>query len=401
MGRRAPLLSAGGYLALLRTPSVARLAVAFLALAISSTMMPVAFVLFARASTHSFASASLVLAASTAGLLSFGPIRGRLVDRLGPRTAVLRLAFPDIATDIAFIAAGRAGLAPGLLVGLAFVAGAVTAPATPALRSMWSRTLPGGEARQAGYALMSMLAETAYVAGPLVAGAAIALGSPTAAVATSAGLSLLGAIAFATAPDVRRWEPGQPRPGRLPALSGAGMRTMVATAATFGLTFGILDVAFPAFARAHGSVAVAGVLLSAFAIGSWVGGFLFGLRAGQGSAGRAYPALCGLAALGLAPLIATPGLVAMVALAVLSGLCFAPASTTQLAVLDEVTEPEHRAEALTWLGSLYGAGLATGAAVSGQLIAGAGVRAALGGAFAAAALGALIATARAGTLAPG
>jgi predicted MFS family arabinose efflux permease len=108
-----------------------------------------------------------------------------------------------------------------------------------------------------------------------------------------------------------------------------------------------------------------------------------------------------LAALGLAPLIATPGLVAMVALAVLSGLCFAPASTTQLAVLDEVTEPEHRAEALTWLGSLYGAGLATGAAVSGQLIAGAGVRAALGGAFAAAALGALIATARAGTLAPG
>jgi MFS family permease len=70
-----------------------------LALGIATTMTPVAFVLFARSVTHSFASASLVLAASTAGGLLFGPARGRLVDRFGPRDAVLFLAVPDIATD--------------------------------------------------------------------------------------------------------------------------------------------------------------------------------------------------------------------------------------------------------------------------------------------------------------
>jgi hypothetical protein len=68
--------SAGAYGRLLRTPSVLRLAVCFLALGVASTMTPVAFVLFARDATHSFARASLVLAAATAGGLLSGPCAG-------------------------------------------------------------------------------------------------------------------------------------------------------------------------------------------------------------------------------------------------------------------------------------------------------------------------------------
>ena len=78
-------MSPRAYVALLRTPGAARLAAAFLALGIGNTMTPVAFVLFAHAATGSFASASLVLAASTAGGLAFGPFRGRLIDRGSPR----------------------------------------------------------------------------------------------------------------------------------------------------------------------------------------------------------------------------------------------------------------------------------------------------------------------------
>lgn len=392
-------MTASGYTKLLRSRGVPRLAAAFLALGIASTMTPVAFVLFARAATHSFASASLVLAASTAGGLLFGPARGRLVDRLGPRDAVLRLAIPDIATDIAFIASGHARVGAAILVVLAFVAGAVTAPASAALRSVWSETLAESDSRQAGYALMTMMQETTYIAGPLIAGAAIALWSTTAAVAITAALSFVGAVTFATAQKSKR-EPEPATPGRLPALAGSGIRTVVATSAAFGLTFGILDVAFPAFARTHGSAAAAGVLLSAFAVGSWIGGFLYGLRPRAKPASRQYPGLCLLAAIGLAPLILTPSLPAMVGLAVLSGLCFAPITTCQIAVIDEVAAPEHKAEAFTWLGTLYGTGLALGAAVSGQLIAATGARAALATGCAATLLAWLLTASRAATLQP-
>jgi MFS family permease len=261
----APHLTVGAYSKLLRSPGVPKLAASFLALGVASTMTPVAFVLFARAATGSFATASFVLAASTAGGLLFGPARGRLVDRLGARDAVLRLAIPDIATDIAFIAGGHARVGSVLLVVLAFVAGAVSAPASAALRSAWSELLSDSDSRQAGFAVMTMMQETAYIAGPLVAGVVIALWSTTAAVATTAVLSFVGAVAFGTAQKASKREPKPAAAGRLPALAGGGIRTVVATSAAFGLTFGILDVAFPAFARTHGSAATAGVLLSAFA----------------------------------------------------------------------------------------------------------------------------------------
>jgi MFS family permease len=390
----------GSYAKLVRSRGVPRLAGAFLALGIANTMTPVAFVLFARSVTHSFATASLVLAASTAGGLLFGPARGRLVDRLGPRDAVLLLALPDIATDITFIAGGHARVGAGVLVALASIAGAVTAPAGAALRSVWSETLAGSDSRQAGYALMTMMQETTYIAGPLIAGGAIALWSTTAAVAITAALSFIGAGVFATAQKARRRTSAPNHAGRLPALAGGGIRTVVATSALFGLTFGILDVAFPAFARTHGSAGTAGILLSAFAVGSWIGGFLYGLRPRVTPAGQQYPALCLLAAIGLAPLVLTPALAVMVALAALGGLCFAPIATCQLAVIDEVARPEHKAEAFTWLGTLYGTGLAIGAAVSGQLIVATGVRAALAAASAATLLAWVLTTVRSATLRP-
>jgi MFS family permease len=388
------------YTKLLRTRRVPRLVVSFLALGIANTMTPVAFVLFARSATHSFASASLVLAASTAGGLLFGPMRGRVVDRLGARDAILLLALPDIATDAAFIVGGHAGLGATLLVPLAFVGGAVTAPAATALRSVWSETLADSEGRQAGYALMTVMQETTYIAGPLIAGAVIALWSTTAAVGVTAIVSFLGALTFASAQKSTS-RPSRPAPeGRQSALAGAGIRTVVATSAAFGLTFGVLDVAFPAVARTHGSAAIAGVLLAGFAAGSWIGGFIYGLRPRDRTAGERYPGLCLLAALGLAPLILLPSLAVMMAFAVLSGLCFAPITTCQVAVIDEVAHPEHKAEAFSWLGTLYGSGVAVGAVISGQLIADVGVRAALATGFGATLLAWLLTAGRASTLRP-
>jgi hypothetical protein len=96
-----------------------------------------------------------------------------------------------------------------------------------------------------------MMQETNFIAGPLVAGAAIALWSPTAAVAISAALSFVGALTFATAQRAAKHEAKTGAHGRLPALAGGGIRTVVATFAAFGLTFGVLDVAFPAVAHAR------------------------------------------------------------------------------------------------------------------------------------------------------
>jgi predicted MFS family arabinose efflux permease len=181
-------------------------------------------------------------------------------------------------------------------------------------------------------------------------------------------------------------------------MRGTGLQTVLMSAAAFGTTFGALDVALPAFARGHGSAATAGILLSALAAGIGTGSFLAGLRPSQAPPGRRFPALCLLAAAGLLPLLATPGLAGMVALAFLAGACFAPITICQIAVIDDVAPAGRTAEAFTWLSTLYGAGSAAGAALGGQLIAAADPRAAIAAACAATAAAWLVATTRAGTL---
>jgi MFS family permease len=353
---------------LLRTAGAPRLAASLIALGLASTMAPVGFVLFARNATGSFGTAGLVLAASTAGGLLLAPLRGRLVDRIGPRAAILRLALPSAATDLVFIAAGLARWPAGLLVVLAGVAGAITPPAGAAVRVAWNTLFAAEETRHPGYALQSMLGEVTFISGPLLAGLLVALGSPAAAVAGGALLNALGALVFATSAAARAAPAtgSAARPARLPALAGAGMRGLVATALAFGATFGTLDIALPTFARQHGQTALAGILLSALAAGVGLGGLLYGLRPHPPARER-FPRLCLLAAAGLAPLILAPALAPMVGLAFVSGLAFAPITVTLFGLVDELAAPGHRAEAMTWVGTANGAGSAAGAALSGQL----------------------------------
>jgi MFS family permease len=367
----------GAYGRILRTPGTPRLVVAATTTWIGATMTPVAFLLFAREATGSFASAGLVLGALTAGAGLLAPLRGRLVDRHGADRAVLELTLPGLATDAALILAGRAHAPTALLVAIAFVSGAVVAPVGTGLRTVWSSQLAAPADKQAAYGLMTAIGEVSFFTGPLLAGL-LAAQSPTLAVAASAALALAGALAFATTAGARahgRDAAAAPQGGRV--LGSRGMKVVIATATLFGLTFGALDVAFPVLARQEGSTAAAGVLLSALALGLGVTSLVYGARRGHRSAVERYVALTALAALGLVPLLTLPPLPVLVALALLAGACFAPITLTQNATIDEVAPKHVAGQAFALLGSAYAAGSAAGAAVAGTLVDGAGVRAAL------------------------
>lgn len=389
----------GVYARVLRTPGVPRLVAAFLAAGTAITMTPVALVLFARDATQSFATASVVLAAQVTGNLVLSPARGRLVDRIGARRAVVYLAAPSAGTDVLFILAGHAKAGAGALVALAFVAGAITPPTGAAVRGMWSDVL-GADHVQTGFALMTVIQEVTFFVGPLLAGALVGLWSPTVAVAATASLSLIGALIFASAPAPGARGPQPRSERRLAALAAPGARTVLLTAPAFGLAIGILDVTLPAFARAHGSTAASGVLLSAFAAGVGIGGFVYGARPSELSAGAQFPRLCLLAAVGLAPPIVVSSLALMIPAIFVAGLCFAPITVCFLAVIDDVSEPQHRTETFTWMGSLNGAGLAVGAVVAGQLLTVSTTHAAIAGSCVATLLTFVIASARAPTLTP-
>jgi predicted MFS family arabinose efflux permease len=388
----------GGYGRVLRMPGVARLAASYVCVMGAMTMAPVAFVLFAREVTGSFGSASLVLAADTVGSLAFAPVRGRLVDRFGPSPVVLALVVPSVASDAGLIVAGRLGAPAAVLVCLAFAAGAILPPVGSGFRTVFGEMISRSGDEHTGFALMTMLGELCFLTGPLLAGALVAVGSPTLAVAASAGLVGVGALAFATSRQVREHGPVESVHAGLAPPGGAALRTILGVAIFFGLNFGLLDVAYPAFATEHGSPASAGILLAGIALGLGSCSYVYGLRPREPARTlQIYPVLVGIAALGLAPLIAADSIAVLGVLSVVSGACFAPLTIAGNLGIERFA-PASRAEAFSWLSTLYGCGSAAGAALAGQLVDTSGPRLAIAGGFGVMALATAVAFVRGGTL---
>ncbi len=93
------------------------------------------------------------------------------------------------------------------------------------------------------------------------------------------------------------------------------------------------------------------------------------------------------------------GSLSLLGAVLISGICFAPLTARQFAVIDEIALRSQRSEALSWMTSAYGAFAAAGAAVSGQLIRLSGTRLAFAAAIAGAALAFVIAALGRGRLA--
>jgi MFS family permease len=394
---------AAGYRTVLRTPGLPLLVATGFAGGVAAQGSGLALVLLAREATGSFARAGAMLAAATLGGLVFSPARARLVDRRGAGRVLPLLGVLSTGGTVAFVVAAHEREPIGLLVALAFASAACTPPLNAVLRTLWRELLPEGAARHAGFGLMTVMQEVTFFTGPLVAGAVLGLASAEAAVLALAGLGLAATLAFAASPAARahgREASDQPRT-RLGALALPGVRTLAATGALAGAAFGLLDVALPATARHGGSPETAGVLLSAIALGIGVGGFVYGMVPPRRPAGWLYGPLCGLAAIGLAPLAVAGGhvsLAVLTALLVLTGLLFAPLTTCQIALIDDVAPRHMTTEAFAVLGVAYGTASAIGAQAAGALVDGPGLRAPFVAAFGCVALAAGVAIVRRRTL---
>ena len=119
------------------------------------------------------------MAAFAGGSAALAPVRGRLVDRRGPR-ALLVLA-PLHAVGFVLVIVGCAGpaWAPVAAAGLA---GAVVPPVIATARAAWVE-VAGPELAPTAHALNAALGDVAAVAGPALTGATAALLSPLAALA--------------------------------------------------------------------------------------------------------------------------------------------------------------------------------------------------------------------------
>jgi len=385
---------------ILRAPYVAALITSSLLSRLPIGINALAIVLYLREQTGSFAIAGAVSGTLAAGSAIGAPVQGRLVDRMGARRVLVPLALVHAVSLGAIVGFTELG-APSVALGLCgFVAGFAVPPTSSVLRSMWTDLLEP-RLHQAAYALDSTLIELVFISGPLVTGAIAAVASPAAALIVSSVAVVVGTTVFTALPPTRYVEPDEAHERHLlGALASPGVRTLVAVSVPTGISLGILEVGIPAFSRAEGAAATAGVLLAIWSFGSGVGGLLYGVLPRYGGVHRMHLVVAALLPLTLLPLSTAPSVWVMALLVLPAGCCIAPLLATRNELVGGIAPPGMRIEAYTWPITSFVGGIAIGAALAGVLVEGPGWRTAFLISAAAAAGGALLAFLSRRTLVP-
>jgi MFS family permease len=388
------------YALILRHPRMSGLFAAALVARLPIGINGLAVVLFLREQTGSFSVPGAVAGGLALGTGLGAPFMGRLVDRLGARVLV-PLAAANAAGVLTLLALGHAGASAAALVAVAVATGAVYPPSPSVLRARFPellRTRP--DLVPAAYALDSVLLEITFVCAPLIVVAVIALLGAGAALVVSATTVLLGVAAFVwlLPPDAPRSTGDGGHAGLLGVLRAPGIRTLVLTMLPVGFAIGALEVAVPAFSHDESRAELAGVLLATWALGSAVGGLVYGARARRSPLALVHHRLTLLFPIGILPLVAAPSMPVMALLLVPAGMFIAPIIATRNELASRAAPPGTKTEALTWpLTALVG-GIALGAGAGGALIDASDWRTAALAAVVSAGAGGLVATARRGSL---
>ena len=355
------------YLDVLRTPSVTRLLSSAIVARMPTAMAGLAIVLLVRGGGGSYAVAGLVAGTYSIALALTSPLLGRLVDRAG-QTRVL--AGCSVASALAFaaLAAASSSASPLVLAGLAALAGAAIPPVGACMRALWSGLLGQGGQLQAAFAVESTVQELIFVVGPPLVAVLAAVFSPAAAVLGTAALLLAGVAVFASTPASRAWRPERRAADWAGPLRSPGIRAVLASIVLLASAFGTVEVTVVAGAEQLGSRTFAGPLLALWALGSLVGGLVFGSRASDRGPEQRMVPLLALVVAGIALLAVASGLTQLGAGMVLAGLGIAPAIACLYLLVDRLAPAGTVTEAFTWVTTAFSTGFAIGNALGGSLV---------------------------------
>lgn len=314
---------------------------------------------------YALAGAVAATFALTTALLA--PQISRLVDRFGQHKVLPGAAAISTSGLLALLACAH-WPAPDWSLFVCAVFSGFMPSMSAMVRARWTQIYRGTPQLNTAYALESVLDEVCFIAGPpLAVGLSVAL-FPQAGPLVAALLLAIGVYAFVVQ---RRTEPPvQPVTAehRQSVIRLGCMRVLVLLLVAMGTIVGTIDVVSVAFAQQEGQPAAASIVLSVYALGSCIAGLVFGGLRLRTPLPRLF-LWCGLAtAATTLPLLVSSTIFGLSLAVLIAGIFFAPTLIVAMTLAEQMVPGARLTEALTWLISGLGIGVALGAAAAGQVV---------------------------------
>jgi predicted MFS family arabinose efflux permease len=350
-------------------------------------------VLLISAGTGRYGVAGAVAASGSLGAAVCVPLMARLVDRLGQRRVLVplcvmfALAVSGLVLAVEVHAPDWALFLPGALAGASMPA------LGPMVRARWSALLVGSPRLHTAFSLESVADELCFIVGPAAVTLLATEVHPAAGVTAAAALCLAGTLWLAAQRDTEppprplvHAEPSSERTQPTPrarhfSLPAPGLAVLVPVYVFLGAMFVSVDLSTVAFAAHFGHKPLAGLLLACWACGSAVGGLWYGTRNWRSPASRRLAITLTLTVAGVWTFGAMPNLAVLAPVQFLCGVTIAPTLIAGYSLMEAQAWPGRTTEAMSWLSTGIGVGVACGATAAGFLLDAFGPR--LGYAFAA------------------
>ena len=367
--QQTPMISLQGYAKLFADRSVRYLYGASVVGRLPIGMCGLAILLLVQGARGSFAAAGATTGAYIAGLAAIAPALGRLIDRRGPRGALLvcSLLFP--ASLAAVIAAVLHGAPAALAFACAAAAGATFPPITVCMRTFLRQRFADEAVLGTAYSIDSVLIEVMFIAGPMLVALLVAVASPAIAVACAGACAFVGVHLFLRVAALREWRiEARTASSLLGPLAEPRFIALVLIVACYAIAFGLAEIGVAAYAAEAKRPALAGVFLGVMSAGSACGGLAYGSRRWHIPLARQFSMTLAVMGVGLLPLALPWQIGAFALFSTLGGIVMAPALIIQSMLVAKTARPEHTTEAFTWATSALLVGVGTGMALGGALV---------------------------------
>ncbi len=361
------------YADIFRIPGAWRFSAAGVVGRMPMSMFGLGTVLLISATTGKYGMAGAVSAAGSLGYAFSSPLVARLADSRGQRSVLLVL--------VAVFATASAGLIAAVLLHaptwVYFAPGAVAGGTMPSLGAMvrvrWSVLLAGSPRLHAAFSFESVADELCFVVGPAAVTLLATEVFPASGIGVAALLCVAGTLWFAAQ---RGTEPPVSRAGsrrvstvtRSREAAAPGLVVLVPVYLLLGAMFVSIDLSTVSFAQHFGHKPLAGFILGTYALGSATGGLWYGSRQWRAPAGNRFALTLTLTVAGVATFWVQPNLLTLTCCIYLCGLTIAPTLIAGFSLLEAQARPGRTTEAMTWISSGIGVGLAAGSSVVGFII---------------------------------
>lgn len=356
------------YRALLATPGALRFTAFGYLARLGGAMFGVSIIVMIATRRGSYSLAGIISSIGLVGVASLGPTVGRLIDRHGQRRVAVPLALMSAAALLSLVLATYLG-APVWVLVLANLGNAIMPQAGTLIRARWAHLLRGEAGMlHTANSFEQVLDESCFMMGPALGAALATLFFPEAGMLLALLLYTTGVIGLALQ---RRTEPPvQPQhehhTGR--AWQAPGLLLLAATLALTGTIFGAADVIVVAFAAEHQSAAWGGATLGCFALGSLVGGLVYGTRpAADAIAQRLLWSTLAMSVL-LLPVLVVDQLPVLAAVLLVAGSAIAPTLITAMMLAQRLVPESQINEGMTIVMTGLLIGIALGSSAAGGMI---------------------------------